>query len=197
MPSHHAQADVDRAKQHARQRVWTLLDRAGVTLHRASVSGKIPNFVGADAAADQLAALSAWRSATVVKVNPDKVSRFPSELATTVHPLQIIDEPLPEAAHDFRVHLIVTTDETISCRPSPAAVRALLWERLDGETGSPPSQRWPPAVPDDVRGGRPHLGVLPPRCQGSDVVPRARMALRASISPTWPKLPWRTALSRA
>jgi hypothetical protein len=118
MPSHHAQADVDRAKQHARQRVWTLLDRAGVTLHRASVSGKIPNFVGADAAADQLAALSAWRSATVVKVNPDKVSRFPSELATTVHPLQIIDEPLPEAAHDFRVHLIVTTDETISCRPS-------------------------------------------------------------------------------
>jgi 5-formyltetrahydrofolate cyclo-ligase len=39
------------------------------------VVGKIPNFLGAEAAADQLAALPAWASAQVVKANPDKAQR--------------------------------------------------------------------------------------------------------------------------
>jgi 5-formyltetrahydrofolate cyclo-ligase len=37
-------------------------------------------------------------------IRPDTV------LATTVHPLQVADEPLPETIHDFRVDLIVTPD---------------------------------------------------------------------------------------
>ena len=228
----HTPADVDRAKRQVRQRVWELLDRAGVTRHPAGVYGKIPNFVGADAAAERLAALPAWRSATVVKANPDKAQvpvralalaqgkrlymavpkladerpfvlldpdvlgispreaawktgalaagqkvavdelppvdlvvcgsvavnrsgarigkgggfsdlevallqdagllRAETVLATTVHPLQLVDEPMPEAEHDFRVHLIVTTDETIWCPPS-RPLSGLLWERLDRE----------------------------------------------------------------
>jgi 5-formyltetrahydrofolate cyclo-ligase len=39
------------------------------------VIGRIPNFVGAEAAADQLAALPAWEAARVVKANPDKAQR--------------------------------------------------------------------------------------------------------------------------
>jgi hypothetical protein len=31
----------------------------------------------------------------------------------TVHPLQVVDEPLPETIHDFRVDLVVTPDEVI------------------------------------------------------------------------------------
>src|SRR5918912_4303812 len=34
-------------------------------------------------------------------------------IVTTVHPLQVVDEELPETAHDFRVDLIVTPDEVI------------------------------------------------------------------------------------
>ena len=34
-------------------------------------------------------------------------------IATTVHPLQFLDEPPPETAHDFRVDLIVTPDEVV------------------------------------------------------------------------------------
>jgi 5-formyltetrahydrofolate cyclo-ligase len=36
-------------------------------------------------------------------------------LATTVHRLQVVDEPLPETIHDFRVDLVVTPDEAIWC----------------------------------------------------------------------------------
>jgi 5-formyltetrahydrofolate cyclo-ligase len=50
-------------------------------------------------------------------------------IATTVHRLQVLDEPLPETAHDFRLDLIVTPDETIACKPSerPAGI---IWDHL-------------------------------------------------------------------
>jgi 5-formyltetrahydrofolate cyclo-ligase len=53
-------------------------------------------------------------------------------IATTVHPLQLLDEQLPESAHDFRVDLIVTPDEVIRTR---AARRSpgVIWEQLDSE----------------------------------------------------------------
>jgi len=37
-------------------------------------------------------------------------------VATTVHPVQVLDEELPETRHDFRVDLVVTPDEVIRCR---------------------------------------------------------------------------------
>ena len=37
-------------------------------------------------------------------------------IATTVHDLQVLDEDLPEQAHDFRVDLIVTPDRIIWSR---------------------------------------------------------------------------------
>ena len=36
---------------------------------------------------------------------------------TTVHPLQVIDQPLPETDHDFSVDLIITPGEVIECGP--------------------------------------------------------------------------------
>ncbi len=35
-------------------------------------------------------------------------------IVTTVHPLQVVDEELPETEHDFSVDLIVTPDEVIA-----------------------------------------------------------------------------------
>jgi 5-formyltetrahydrofolate cyclo-ligase len=192
------------------------------------VVGKIPNFLGAEAAADYLAALPAWEVAQVLKANPDKAQRpvrvsltegkllymavprladelpfylldptrlsmspweaaakegaalagrkvaaseLPSVdlvvcgsvavnrqgarigkgggfsdlevaflveagvlrpdtvLATTVHPLQVVDEPLPETIHDFRVDLIVTPDEAIWCA-EPHRPPGILWDHL-------------------------------------------------------------------
>jgi 5-formyltetrahydrofolate cyclo-ligase len=53
-------------------------------------------------------------------------------IATTVHPLQLLDEDLPETEHDFRVDLIVTPRDVIRTdggnRPP-----GILWDHLDDE----------------------------------------------------------------
>jgi 5-formyltetrahydrofolate cyclo-ligase len=221
---------IERAKQQVRDRIWALLEREGAAKPPGRVVGKIPNFLGAEAAADQLAALPAWDAAHVLKANPDKAQRpvraqaltegkvlymavprladelpfylldperlnispweaaakegaakasrkvaateLPSVdlvvcgsvavnrqgsrigkgggfsdlevaflveagvirpdtvLATTVHQLQVVDEPLAETIHDFRVDLIVTPDEAIWCG-EPYRPPGILWEHLD------------------------------------------------------------------
>jgi 5-formyltetrahydrofolate cyclo-ligase len=50
-------------------------------------------------------------------------------IVTTVHPLQVIDEALPEAEHDFSVDLIVTPDEVIECEPQRRP-SGLYWNNL-------------------------------------------------------------------
>lgn len=54
-------------------------------------------------------------------------------IVTTVHPLQIVDEPLPETEYDFSVEVIVTPEEVITCGP-PCRPSSLLWEHLSRET---------------------------------------------------------------
>ncbi|MEV0455022.1 5-formyltetrahydrofolate cyclo-ligase [Catellatospora methionotrophica] len=44
-------------------------------------------------------------------IGPDTV------IVTTVHPLQILDQELPETEHDFSVDVIVTSTEVIQCSP--------------------------------------------------------------------------------
>jgi 5-formyltetrahydrofolate cyclo-ligase len=51
-------------------------------------------------------------------------------LATTVHPLQVLAEALPETAHDFRLDLIVAGEEVIACRRTRQP-QGILWEHLD------------------------------------------------------------------
>ncbi len=53
-------------------------------------------------------------------------------IVTTVHRLQVVDEPLPETEHDFSVDLIISPEEVIQCRP-PRRPRGLVWEHLSSE----------------------------------------------------------------
>ena len=50
-------------------------------------------------------------------------------IVTTVHPLQVIDETIPETEHDFSVDLIVTPDEVIQCEPQRRPT-GLYWNTL-------------------------------------------------------------------
>jgi 5-formyltetrahydrofolate cyclo-ligase len=55
------------------------------------------------------------------------VLRSDTVLVTTVHRLQVVDEPLPETVHDFRVDLIVTPPPTHSnWTQQPASGQSLL-----------------------------------------------------------------------
>jgi 5-formyltetrahydrofolate cyclo-ligase len=57
-------------------------------------------------------------------IGPDTV------VATTMHPLQVLAEALPETAHDFRLDLIVAGQEVIPCRRARRP-QGILWEHLD------------------------------------------------------------------
>lgn len=53
-------------------------------------------------------------------------------IVTTVHALQVVDDELPDAKHDFNVDLIVTPDEVIECEP-PRRPSGLHWDSLSRE----------------------------------------------------------------
>ncbi len=53
-------------------------------------------------------------------------------IVTTVHSLQVVDEPLPEGDHDFRVDLIVTETDIIEC-PRSRRPTGLIWESMSAE----------------------------------------------------------------
>lgn len=218
-------------KNAVRQRVWSLLDHEKVTSNGAA--GRIPDFIGSEAASNRLAAHRSWQSASIVKAVPDRAqmpvrakaleegkcvymaaSKLAAQkpfyfldpktlpiplheaadrrkaadfallvdleemapvdlivcgsvavnyegvrlgkgagysdievallqesnlmgpntiIATTVHELQIVDEELPEADHDFRVDVIATPDRIIECAPFPRPP-GVIWERLSSET---------------------------------------------------------------
>ncbi|MGH3980897.1 MAG: 5-formyltetrahydrofolate cyclo-ligase [Pseudonocardiaceae bacterium] len=51
-------------------------------------------------------------------------------IVTTVHHLQVLDEPLPHDEHDFTVDYIVTPDEIIPCG-APHRPTGVVWNALD------------------------------------------------------------------
>jgi len=58
------------AKEDLRVEVWSALRAAGAGRF-PGIAGRIPNFVGAEAAAARLADSAAWASASSIKANPD------------------------------------------------------------------------------------------------------------------------------
>ena len=58
------------AKRALREEAWTALQDAGVARFPGA-RHRIPNFVGAEAAADRLRGTAAWRRAATLKANPD------------------------------------------------------------------------------------------------------------------------------
>ncbi|WP_435145556.1 5-formyltetrahydrofolate cyclo-ligase [Halobaculum sp. P14] len=58
-------------KQSLRERIWDDLEASGEARFPFPPHGRIPNFAGADAACDRLAATDEWADAAVLKCNPD------------------------------------------------------------------------------------------------------------------------------
>ena len=74
IPRHDRDAGGDEAllaaKAALREEVWSALGEAGVARFPGP-AGRIPNFTGAEAAAERLRATDVWRRAATVKCNPD------------------------------------------------------------------------------------------------------------------------------
>jgi 5-formyltetrahydrofolate cyclo-ligase len=63
-------ADVLAAKAGLRQQVWTAM-RAAKVARFPGAAGRIPNFTGAEAAAERLRGMAPWQAARTLKANPD------------------------------------------------------------------------------------------------------------------------------
>jgi 5-formyltetrahydrofolate cyclo-ligase len=63
-------ADVLAAKAAVREEVWGAM-RAAKVARFPGAAGRIPNFTGAEAAAERLRELAQWHSASTLKANPD------------------------------------------------------------------------------------------------------------------------------
>ncbi|MEM3728801.1 MAG: 5-formyltetrahydrofolate cyclo-ligase [Candidatus Bathyarchaeia archaeon] len=66
---------VAEEKQQLREKIWLEMERSGAAAFPLPCWGRIPNFVGAEAAADKLRQLEEWKRAKVVFVNPDSPQR--------------------------------------------------------------------------------------------------------------------------
>lgn len=67
-------ARVLEAKRALRQEIWDALAEAGAA-RWPGAHGRIPNFTGAEAAAERLRSTDAWRQAATLKANPDSPQR--------------------------------------------------------------------------------------------------------------------------
>lgn len=75
------QGDLRETKDEIRRRVWRSLREKGVARFPFPIEGRIPNFVGAEAAASRLAGSRIYLDANVLFSNPDSPQRFVRELA--------------------------------------------------------------------------------------------------------------------
>jgi len=112
------------AKQEVRERVWDLLQREGAARFPGA-RGRIPNFRGAERAADRLGELPEWGTAQVVKSNPDSPQLPVRRLARTEG--KTLYMAVPRLA-DKKPFVLVEGDPTI--KRALAEARHLAVEEL-------------------------------------------------------------------
>jgi len=82
-----------RDKQKIREHVWSLLEENGVATFPKPIVGRIPNFEGAEKAAERLRTLSVFENANVVKVNPDAPQRSVRENVLKQRKMLLVPTP--------------------------------------------------------------------------------------------------------
>ena len=66
---------ISSKKQLLREKIWSEMERSRIAVFPLPCRGRIPNFKGAEAAAERLRQLEEWKKAKVVFVNPDSPQR--------------------------------------------------------------------------------------------------------------------------
>lgn len=63
-------------KQEIRKKIWNLFEEKNISTFPRPVHGRIPNFIGANVAAEKLNELSIWKKARIIKSNPDSPQKW-------------------------------------------------------------------------------------------------------------------------
>lgn len=80
-------------KQLLREKIWSEMERLEIAVFPLPCKGRIPNFIGAEAAAEKLRYLEEWKKAKVVFVNPDSPQRRVRENALKEGKILIMASP--------------------------------------------------------------------------------------------------------
>lgn len=80
-------------KQVPRERIWSEMERSRIAVFPLPCRGRIPNFIGAEAAAEKLRRLEEWKKAKVIFVNPDSPQRKVRENALKDGKILIMASP--------------------------------------------------------------------------------------------------------
>ena len=105
-----------KTKDELRQEVWQALQSARVARF-PGVVGRIPNFIGAEACAKQLAETVYWKAAKIVKINPDSPQRAIRQRALAEG--KIIYMPVPRLRNDKP--FIELDPKKLQCSPYAAS----------------------------------------------------------------------------
>ncbi len=63
--------DIKERKKEIREKVWKVMEERNIATFPRPVYGRIPNFKGSSIAAERLSKLDVFKSASLIKVNPD------------------------------------------------------------------------------------------------------------------------------
>jgi len=85
--------DSEKIKSQIRQKIWDEMEKRNVAAFPRPVYGRIPNFVGAEKAANKLFSKEFWTRSKVIKVNPDSPQRVIRERALRDGKLLIMPTP--------------------------------------------------------------------------------------------------------
>jgi len=80
-------------KQRLREKIWSEMERSRLAVFPLPCRGRIPNFAGADVAAEKLRELEEWKTAKVVFVNPDSPQRKVRENALKEGKILVMASP--------------------------------------------------------------------------------------------------------
>lgn len=90
---------IKEIKNRIRYKVWHTLEEKNIALFPKPVYHRIPNFIGADVAAQRLTSLELFKTAQIVKINPDSPQKFVRYLALIHNKIVIM--PTPRIKHGF------------------------------------------------------------------------------------------------
>jgi 5-formyltetrahydrofolate cyclo-ligase len=107
---------IHQAKEVARDRMWALLEEARVS-PPPGPRGGIPDFIGADEAAQRLSELPEWQRAKVIKVNPDN-AQLPVR-ARALAEGKLVYMAVPKLARDYP--FVLLDPERLTVTPAVAA----------------------------------------------------------------------------
>lgn len=124
--------NVKEEKQKLREIIWKRLETSGVARFPLPVYGRIPNFEGAETAAEKLRNLKEWQEAEIVFVNPDQAQKPVREAALKDGKTLIMATPKLKAG------FLLLNPRKICGNPSYAATikgafrlgKPLSWEAL-------------------------------------------------------------------